>query len=94
MGAGADDNNHHHVEPETKPAPRKRDKREQEKEREAAEYLQRIETESRKLRSDLQSSRASEQELRLQVSKILFLHFFVGIIFLHINLLIVKNIGC
>ncbi|XP_044759369.1 macoilin-2 isoform X2 [Coccinella septempunctata] len=70
VGAGADDNSHHHnnVETESKPAPRKRDKREAEKDREAAEYLQRIETESRRLRSDLQNSRASEQELRLQVA--------------------------
>nr|CAH7763383.1 unnamed protein product [Callosobruchus chinensis] len=44
----------------------KREKREQDKEREAAEYLQRLEGDAKRLRSDLHSSRASEQELRLQ----------------------------
>nr|CAH7763382.1 unnamed protein product [Callosobruchus chinensis] len=46
----------------------KREKREQDKEREAAEYLQRLEGDAKRLRSDLHSSRASEQELRLQVA--------------------------
>lgn len=47
---------------------KRREKKEQDKEREAIEYLQRLETDAKKLRTDLQSSRASEQELRLQVS--------------------------
>ncbi|KAI4456243.1 macoilin [Holotrichia oblita] len=55
------------VEPEVRP-PRKREKKEQEKEREASEYLQRLEMDTKRLRADLQSSRASEQELRLQVA--------------------------
>ncbi|KAK9887915.1 hypothetical protein WA026_000218 [Henosepilachna vigintioctopunctata] len=67
VGAGADEVSHH-VEPEPRHPPRKREKREQDKEREAAEYLQRLETDVKRLRSDLQSSRASEQELRLQVA--------------------------
>lgn len=54
------------TEPEPRPQ-RRREKKEQDKEREAAEYLQRIEMETKRLRSDLQSSRTSEQELRLQV---------------------------
>ncbi|XP_066140144.1 macoilin-1 [Euwallacea fornicatus] len=49
---------------------KKRDKREQDKEREAHEYLQRLETETRRLKSDLQQSRASEQELRIQVASL------------------------
>lgn len=49
---------------------RRREKKEQDKDREAAEYLQRLETDAKKLRSDLHLSRASEQELRLQVIKI------------------------
>ncbi|KAG5888951.1 hypothetical protein JTB14_012210 [Gonioctena quinquepunctata] len=54
---------------ESEPKPtRRREKREQDKEREAAEYLQRLESDAKKLRSDLHSSRASEQELRLQVA--------------------------
>lgn len=51
---------------EPKPV-KKRDRREQDKEREAHEYLQRLETETRRLKSDLQQSRSSEQDLRLQV---------------------------
>lgn len=35
--------------------------------KEAAEYLQRLETDTKRLRADLQSSRANEQELRAQV---------------------------
>ncbi|CAH1966343.1 unnamed protein product [Acanthoscelides obtectus] len=46
----------------------KKEKREQDKDREANEYLQRLESDAKRLRSDLQSSRASEQELRLQVA--------------------------
>lgn len=53
--------------PETRPS-RRKEKKEQDKEREANEYLQRLEMDTKRLRSDLQSSRASEQELRLQVS--------------------------
>lgn len=58
---------------ETQPDPeprtqRRREKKEQDKERETAEYLQKMEMETKRLRNDLQSSRASEQELRLQVS--------------------------
>lgn len=49
---------------------KKRDKKELDREREAAEYLQRLEMDTKRLRTDLQSSRASEQELRLQVSEI------------------------
>lgn len=45
-------------------AARRREKKEQDREREAAEYLQRLETDAKRLRADLQSSRASEQELR------------------------------
>lgn len=66
VGAGAEDVPPQ--EPEPRPTTRRREKREQDKEREAAEYLQRLETDAKKLRVDLQSSRASEQELRLQVS--------------------------
>lgn len=58
--------------PEPRPQ-RRREKKEQDKEREAAEYLQRMEMETKRLRCDLQSSRASEQELRLQVN-ILFIY--------------------
>lgn len=54
-------------EPEPKPSGRRREKKEQDKDREAAEYLQRMEMDVKRLRTDLQSSRASEQELRLQV---------------------------
>lgn len=46
---------------------KKRDKKELDREREAAEYLQRLELDTKRLRADLQSSRQSEQELRLQV---------------------------
>ncbi|CAG9773860.1 unnamed protein product [Ceutorhynchus assimilis] len=49
---------------------KKRDRREQDKEREAHEYLQKLESESKRLRSDLQQSRASEQELRIQVASL------------------------
>ncbi|XP_044253573.1 macoilin [Tribolium madens] len=52
---------------ETRPT-RRREKKEQDKEREAAEYLQKLEADAKRLRADLQSSRASEQELRLQVA--------------------------
>lgn len=47
---------------------KKKDKKELDKEREAAEYLQRLEMDTKRLRADLQSSRQSEQELRIQVS--------------------------
>nr|XP_023025770.1 macoilin-like [Leptinotarsa decemlineata] len=54
---------------ESEPKPtRRREKKEQDKEREAAEYLLRLESDAKKLRSDLHISRASEQELRLQVA--------------------------
>ncbi|XP_056634273.1 macoilin [Diorhabda sublineata] len=56
-------------ETEMKPV-RRREKKEQDKEREAAEYLQRLETDCKKLRSDLHLSRASEQDLRLQVASL------------------------
>lgn len=46
---------------------RKERHREEREAREAAEYLQRLEMDSKRLRADLQSSRASEQELRAQV---------------------------
>lgn len=45
----------------------RREKKEQDKERETFEYIQRLESDTKKLRADLQSSRASEQELRIQV---------------------------
>lgn len=54
------------IETEVKPT-RRREKKEQDKEKETLEYLQRLEMDAKKLRVDLQSSRASEQELRLQV---------------------------
>ncbi|XP_030750477.1 macoilin-1 [Sitophilus oryzae] len=57
------------TEPEPKQT-RRKEKKEQDKEREAQEYLQRLETESRRLRSDLVQSRASEQELRIQVASL------------------------
>lgn len=57
--------------PEPRPINRRREKKEQDKEREAAEYLQRLELDVKRLRVDLQNSRASEQELRLQVRYIL-----------------------
>lgn len=59
--------------PDPEPRPitnRRREKKEQDKEREAAEYLQRLEMDVKRLRVDLQSSRASEQELRLQVKQL------------------------
>lgn len=65
VGAGADEFST--VEPETRPS-RRREKKEQEKEREAIEYLQRLEADLKKLRADLQTSRQSEQDLRLQVA--------------------------
>lgn len=46
---------------------RRREKKEQDKEREAAEYLQKLEADTKRLRSDLHSCRVSEQDLRLQV---------------------------
>ncbi|KAL1494375.1 hypothetical protein ABEB36_009984 [Hypothenemus hampei] len=49
---------------------KKRERREQDKDREAQEYLQRLETESKRLKAELQQSRASEQELRLQVASL------------------------
>lgn len=58
-------------EPEVRPS-RRKEKKEQDKEREAAEYLQKLEMDTKRLRSDLQSSRSSEQELRLQVRCYLF----------------------
>lgn len=51
---------------QTKNSRREKNK-EQDKERETVEYIQRLESDSKKLRADLQSSRASEQELRIQV---------------------------
>lgn len=70
VGAGAEEVTT--PEPEIRPTPppntRKREKKEQDKEREAAEYLQRLEMDAKRLRTDLQSSRQSEQELRLQVA--------------------------
>lgn len=48
----------------------RREKKEQDKERETIEYIQRLESDAKKLRVDLQSSRASEQELRIQVGTI------------------------
>lgn len=48
-------------------ATKRRDKKELDREREAAEYLQRLELDTKRLRADLQNSRQSEQELRLQV---------------------------
>ncbi|KAJ8946789.1 hypothetical protein NQ314_008772 [Rhamnusium bicolor] len=67
VGAGTEDLAPQESEP--KPT-RRREKKEQDKEREAAEYLQRLESDAKKLRADLQSSRASEQELRLQVASL------------------------
>ncbi|KAF5270649.1 hypothetical protein FQA39_LY01387 [Lamprigera yunnana] len=55
------------LEPDVRPTKR-REKKEQDKDKEALEYLQRLETDNRKLKSDLQNSRQSEQELRLQVA--------------------------
>ncbi|KAF5291422.1 hypothetical protein FQR65_LT01733 [Abscondita terminalis] len=65
LGAGSEDFIAH--EPENRPT-RRREKKEQDKDKEALEYLQRLETDNRKLKTDLQSSRQSEQELRLQVA--------------------------
>lgn len=60
------------VEVAPKPSHRRRERREQHqqdaKEREAAEYLQKLESDAKKLRTDLQLCRISEQELRLQVA--------------------------
>ncbi|XP_018324544.1 macoilin [Agrilus planipennis] len=67
VGAGADDIATSPAEPETRQS-RRREKKEQDKEREAAEYLQRVEADLRKVRLDLQQSRQSEQDLRLQVA--------------------------
>lgn len=67
----------HSVDEETaevppKPSHRRRERREQHqqdaKEREAAEYLQKLESDAKKLRNDLQLCRISEQDLRLQVA--------------------------
>lgn len=52
-------------------ARRKERHREEREAKEAAEYLQRLETDTKRLRADLQCSRASEQELRAQVRNIL-----------------------
>lgn len=49
----------------------RKEKKEQDKERETVEYIQRLESDLKKFRGDLQSSRASEQELRIQVGIIL-----------------------
>ncbi|KAL3274663.1 hypothetical protein HHI36_016043 [Cryptolaemus montrouzieri] len=68
VSSGVEESCHHPVEVEQRAPPRKKEKREQDKEREAAEYLQRLETDVKRLRSDLHSSRNSEQELRLQVA--------------------------
>lgn len=65
LGAGSEEFTSH--EPETRPT-RRREKKEQDKDKEAIEYLQRLETDNRKFKTDLQSSRQSEQELRLQVA--------------------------
>lgn len=46
---------------------RKERHREEKEAKEAAEYLQRLEMDTKRLRTDLQSSRSSEQELRAQV---------------------------
>lgn len=54
---------------------RRKEKKEQDKEKEAFEYLQRLEVDSKRLRADLQSSRASEQELRLQVLISIYLQY-------------------
>ncbi|KAB0793090.1 hypothetical protein PPYR_12710 [Photinus pyralis] len=51
---------------ENKPSKR-RERKEQDKDRDTLEYLQRLETDGRRLKTDLQNSRQSEQELRLQV---------------------------
>ncbi|XP_022916608.1 macoilin-1 isoform X2 [Onthophagus taurus] len=50
------------------PTTRRREKKEQDKDREAAECLQRLELEAKRLRNELQCSRSSEQDLRLQVA--------------------------
>ncbi|KAK5641717.1 hypothetical protein RI129_010264 [Pyrocoelia pectoralis] len=64
IGAGSEE----FIAPELESRPSKRrEKKEQDKERDTLEYLQRLETDNRKLKTDLQSSRQSEQELRLQV---------------------------
>lgn len=47
---------------------RRKEKKEHDKEREQNEYIQRLETDVKRIRNDLQNSRASEQELRLQVA--------------------------
>ncbi|XP_063916196.1 macoilin isoform X2 [Zophobas morio] len=67
VGAGAEEAAQEH-EQRAAAAARRREKKEQDKEREAAEYLQKLEADAKRLRADLQSSRASEQELRLQVA--------------------------
>ena len=66
VGAGTEE-----VVPEPEPkASRKREKKELDKERENAEYMQKLESDIKKLRLDLQSSRNSEQELRIQVGTV------------------------
>ncbi|CAH0563797.1 unnamed protein product [Brassicogethes aeneus] len=81
VGAGADDH-HQDAEVATPPAQpqgqrsaqsNRRSKKEQQelnKDREANEYLQRLETDAKRLRIELQGSRQSEQELRLQVASL------------------------
>lgn len=65
VGAGADDFTIPELETRSS---RRREKKEQDKDKEAVEYLQRLETDLKKIRTDLQSSRQSEQDLRLQVA--------------------------
>lgn len=69
VGAGAEEATTTTVEPEAAKNTRRREKKEQDKEREATEYLQRLEMDTKRLRLDLQSSRSSEQDLRLQVGR-------------------------
>ncbi|XP_050298169.1 macoilin-1 isoform X2 [Anthonomus grandis grandis] len=56
------------IEPEPRQTSKRKERREQEKDREAHEYLQKLETENRRLRNDLVQCRNSEQELRIQVA--------------------------
>lgn len=56
-------------------ARRKERHREEREAKEAAEYLQRLETDTKRLRTDLQSSRSSEQELRAQVCDVFIVKF-------------------
>lgn len=71
--AVAEENTESDVTAKTQTSRRKERHREVDREqKEAAEYLQRLETDAKRLRADLQSSRASEQELRAQVSNFIF----------------------